>query len=262
MASRDEERYLNTSLAKALGVLDLFNGTSNGLTLTEIARGMGVQPGSIFSILYTLQRFGYLDRDPETKRYRLGLKILTQAHYILSSLDIREQAKPVLRRLAREMEANTHLAILFEDDVLYLDREEAAPSMVIPSVIGRRVSPHCTALGKALLAYNPEVAERILSRGRLPAYTPHTVQEPATLRQELEQVNERGFAVDWEEFHEGNVCVAAPVRNYRGHVVAAISVSLMRGRLAREPLERFTHAVVEGACEVSSALGLDPNRTL
>ncbi|MCR4392410.1 MAG: IclR family transcriptional regulator [Candidatus Acetothermia bacterium] len=256
----ERERYLNTSLAKALGVLDLFNGAPNGLTLTEVARAMGVRPGSIYPIVYTLQRFGYLDRDPETKRYRLGLKILAQAHHILASLDIREQAKPVLRRLARELEANAHLAILYEDDVLYLDREEAAPSVVIPSVIGLRVPPHCTALGKVLLAHNPDVAERVLARAPLPALTPRTLTDPEVIRRELVGVRARGYAVDWEEFHEGNVCVAAPVRNYRGRVVAAISVSLVKTRVEHEPLEGFIRVVVAGAQEVSQSMGCEVGR--
>lgn len=251
----ERERYLNTSLAKALTVLDLFNGARNGLTLTEVARATGVRPGSIYPIVHTLKRFGYLDRDPETKRYRLGLKFLVQAHHILGSLDIREQAKPVLRRLARETAANAHLAILYEDEVLYLDREEAAPSVVIPSVIGRRVPAHCTALGKVLLAHTPEVAERVLGREKLPALTSHTLTDQSVLKQELERVKARGYAVDWEEFHEGNVCVAAPVRNYRGTVVAAVSVSLVKTRLDGEPLEGFIRAVAAGAQEISRAMG-------
>lgn len=251
----EKPRYVNTSLSKALTLLDLISNAPEGLTLTEAARAMGVRPGTIYPTVYTLHWFGYLDRDPETKRYRLGLKILAQAHHILSSLDIRERAKPVLRRLARELECNAHLAILYENEVLYLDREEAAPSVIIPSAIGRRVPPHCTALGKVLLAFAPDAAERVLSVRRLPALTPHTVTEPTVLRQELERVKEQGFAVDWEEFHEGNVCVAAPVRNYRGRVVAAVSVSLMRSRLARKPLDSFTQAVLHGAAEISAAMG-------
>jgi len=251
----ERERYLNTSLAKALGVLDLFNGAPNGLTLTEVARAMGIRPGSIYPIVHTLQRFGYLEREEETKRYRLGLKFLVQAHHILGSLDIREQAKPVLRELARGLGANAHLAILYEDEVLYLDREEAAPSVVIPSVIGRRVPPHCTALGKVLLAHNPESAERVLTEGPLPARTPRTLTDPHLIRRELEGVLARGYGVDWEEFHEGNVCVAAPVRNYRGRVVAAISVSLAKGYLERNPLEQIAHTVIAGAQGISHAMG-------
>lgn len=251
----EKERYLNTSLAKALRVLEVFNGVEAGLSLSELAQRLGTRPGSIYPILYTLNKFGYLARDPETKKYHLGLHILSLASQILSSLDLREKAKPVLKRLARELEVNAHLAILYEGEVLYLDREEAAPSVVIPSVIGRRVPPHCTALGKVLLAYTPEALEEVLSKGSLPALTPNTITDPELLRRELERVRQQGYATDWEEFHEGNICVAAPVRNYRGKVVAALSLSLPKTRLTHDPLERFVQKIVQGASEVSSAIG-------
>ncbi|MEM3566858.1 MAG: IclR family transcriptional regulator C-terminal domain-containing protein, partial [Candidatus Bathyarchaeia archaeon] len=132
---------------------------------------------------------------------------------------------------------------------------EAAPSVVIPSAIGRRVPPHCTALGKVLLAQNQEAMEELLAKGPLPALTPNTITNPELLRRELEQVRKQGYAIDWEEFHEGNICVAAPVRNYRGKVVAAISISLPKARLTHDSLDRFVQAVVRGAHEVSSAIG-------
>ncbi|MFN3346877.1 MAG: IclR family transcriptional regulator [Candidatus Bipolaricaulaceae bacterium] len=251
----EKERYLNTSLAKALRILDLFNGVEGGLSLSEIAQRMHTRPGSIYPIVYTLHKFGYLKRDPETKKYSLGLRILVLANHILSSLDVREKSKPVLKRLARELGVNAHLAILYEDEVLYLDREEAAPSVVIPSVIGRRVPPHCTALGKVLLAHNQETLERLLASGPLPALTPNTITNPELLRRELERVRQQGYATDWEEFHEGNICVAAPVRNYRGTVVAAISVSFPKPRLTHESLEKFVQAVIRGAHEISAAIG-------
>lgn len=250
-----KERYLNTSLAKALKVLEFFNGVEQGLSLSEIAQRMGTKPGSAYPIVYTLHKFGYLERDPETKRYRLGLRILALANQILSSLDIREKAKPILKKLARELEANAHLAVLYEDEVLYLDREEAAPSVVIPSVIGRQVPAHCTALGKVLLAHNAEALDRILGKGPLPALTPNTITNPEVLRRELERVRIQGYAVDWEEFHEGNICVAAPVRNYRGRVVAAVSVAFSKTRLTHDPLDRFIEAVTRKGYEISQALG-------
>ncbi len=251
----EKERYLNTSLAKALRVLDLFNGVEGGLTLTEIAERMETRPGSIYPVIYTLHKFGYLERDPETKKFSLGLHILALANQILSSLDIREKAKPVLKRLARELEANAHLAVLYEGEVLYLDREEAAPSVVIPSVIGRRVPPHCTALGKVLLAHDSEALEKFLGKGPLPALTANTITNPEVLKRELEQVRSQGYATDWEEFHEGNICVAAPVRNYRGRVVAAISLSFLKTRLARDSLDHFIQAILQGSEEISAAMG-------
>ncbi len=247
-------RYLNTSLAKALSVLELFTEDRQSLSLTEIARELRLLPGSVYPVVFTLQKFGYLERDPLTKRYRLGMKVLDRANIILSSLDMRAIAKPVLKRLARELQANAHLAILYEDQVMYLDREEEAPASVLSSVIGRRVPAHCTALGKVLLAYQPEVAERVIAKG-LTALTPNTLTDPNKLRAELADVARRGYAVDREEFHLGTVCVAAPVRNYRGHVVAALSVSLPKSRLETTLLESVSQAVVQGAQEVSQALG-------
>ena len=147
--------------------------------------------------------------------------------------------------------------MLYEGGVLYLDREEAAPSVVLPSVIGRLVPAHCTALGKVLLAYNPEDTARVTGGGELPKLTPHTISDPEALKAELAKVRERGYALDDEEFHEGNFCVAAPVRNYRGTVVAAISVSLAKSRLEHEPQEKFVRAVLAGAETVSRAMGYD-----
>jgi len=253
----ERPRYLNTSLAKALRVCELFDGERVELSLSDIARALGARPGSIYPIIHTLQAFGYLERDPDTKRFRLGLKFLAIASHILSSLDIREKAKPVLRDLARGLQVNAHLAVLYEDEVLYLDREEAAPSVVLPSVIGRRVPPHCTALGKVLLAHNPEAAERVLAGGELPKLTPYTIADPRALKEELARVRETGYALDDEEFHEGNFCIAAPLRNYRGTVVAAISVSLAKSRLEHEPQEKFVRAVLAGAETISRAMGYD-----
>jgi len=253
----ERPRYLNTSLAKALRVCELFDGEGAELSLSEIARALGSRPGSIYPIVHTLLEFGYLERDPDTKRFRLGLKFLALASQILSSLDIREKAKPVLKGLARSLSVNAHLAVLYEGSVLYLDREEAAPSVVLPSVIGRLVPAHCTALGKVLLAHNPEEAARATGGGELPKLTPDTISDPKELKAELAKVRQVGYALDDEEFHAGNFCVAAPVRNWRGTVVAAISVSLAKSRLDREPKEKFIQAVVSGAGAISRAMGYD-----
>lgn len=189
-------RYLNTSLAKALRVCELFDGERSELSLSEIANALGSRPGSVYPIVCTLQSFGYLERDPATKRFRLGLKFLALANHILSSLDIREKAKPVLKELARKLQVNAHLAVLYEDEVLYLDREEAAPSVVLPSVIGRRVPPHCTALGKVLLAHDQEAAARITAAGELPKLTRNTITDAQALERELAKVRQAGYALD------------------------------------------------------------------
>lgn len=253
MVSRD--RYNNSSLAKALRLLDLFDVQQEELSLTEIAGALNTRAGSIYPIVSTLHRYGYLQRDPETKRYRLGLRLLTQASHILASLDIREEAKPVLKRLAREMSANAHLGVLYDDEVLYLDREEAGPGVLLSSAVGSRVPAHCTALGKVLLANDERAADRICSARELRPVTTHTITNPEELRVQLAEVRERGYAVDMEEFHEGNVCVGAPVRDHERLVVGSLSMSVSRARLERTSIDTFIKAVVEGAAEVSEAMG-------
>ena len=251
----EQDRYINTSLAKALEVLDLFDDERPRLSLSEIAKFLGVRPGSIYPTLYTLMKYGYITRDPETKQFHLGLKLLTHANKILSSLDLREKTKPFLRRLAKDLSANAHLAVLYGDEVLYLDREEAAPSIVLPSVVGRRVPAYCTALGKVLLAYQPKIAELVLAKKDYPALTQHTITNAEDLKKELERVRKQGYAIDNEEFYEGNICVAAPIRNYRGTIVAAISISLSKGRVSQESIAKFVQKMTATAKDISRGIG-------
>ena len=257
---KGKDRYLNASLARALTLLECFGADEPDFSLTELADRIGTAPGSIYSITQTLERFGYLERDSATKRYRLGLKILVHAHSVLSSLDIREQARPVLKRLARRLDANTHLAVLYQGRVLYLDREEAAPTVIIKSVIGRLVPLHCAALGKVFLAHDPTLVKTVCKRGVLTAVTPWTITEPSVLKEQLPRVVATGYAADLQEFHTGNACVAAPVFDFRETVVAALSASFISSRLEREPLDRFASTVVEGAQEVSRAMGYAARR--
>ncbi len=253
MGSRD--RYQNSSLAKALCLLDLFDAEQEELSLTEMAEALDTRAGTIYPIVTTLHRYGYLQRDSHTKRYRLGLRLLAQAGRILASLDIREQAKPVLKKLARDLSANTHLGVLYDCEVLFLDREEATPGVVLSSPVGSRVPAHCTALGKVFLAHDGDAAARVCAAGELPAVTVYTITDPQELQNQLGEVRKRGYAVDMEEFHEGNVCVGAPIRNHEGLVGGGISISVGKARLERDPLSAFVDGVVEGAAEVSEAMG-------
>ncbi len=253
MVSRD--RYSNRSLAKALRLLDLFDAEQPELTLTEMAEALDTRAGSIYSIVSTLHRHGYLQRDPDTKRYRLGLRLLILASRILASLDIRERAKPVLKRLSRELWANAQLGVLYDDEVLYLDREGPALGVVLSSAVGRCVPAHCTALGKVFLAYDDEAAARVCSAGELSPVTIYTITNPEELRMQLDEVRERGYAVDMEEYHEGSVCVGAPICNYERLVVGGLSMSVGRARLERDSIDTLIKAVVDGAAEVSEAMG-------
>jgi len=248
-------RYNATSLARALTILDLFEPSTPTLSATQIARRLRVRPGSLYPALSTLERFGYLERRPD-KRFRLGLKLLERGHTILQHLDVYERAKPALRALADSLSANAHLAVPHQGQVLYLCREEALPGLVFPSIVGRLVPAHCTALGKVLLAHlSPSERRDFLAGQPLEKRTSKTIVTLRRLEAELAKVVRRGYATDHEELYEGLTCVAAPVRDHAGEVVAAISVSLPRSRMTAARTDRVAQKVISTAKIISSGMG-------
>lgn len=259
MDSRSQRVYKVSSLEKALAVLDLFDVGKTGLSLSEIAQKLNTRPGTIYPTVQTLIRFGYLRQDGH-KRYHLGLKFFERTHAALESLDLYEKAKPVLKELALSCKANAHLAVLYGRQVLYLHREEGYPSAIIKDIVGHRVPAYCTGLGKVLLAALSEAElERFLAQEELKALTPHTIIDPERLKEELNLVRIQGYAIDNEEFAEGNVCFAAPIRDHRHRVVAAISIALPKLR-AVQAKEALIEKVTTAAHRISEEIGYSGGR--
>jgi DNA-binding IclR family transcriptional regulator len=249
----EERKYVNTSLEKAFTILELFDRENEKLGLTEIAKRLNTRPGTLYPVLYTLEKHGYLKRN-DNKKYSLGLKFLEKGNLILEQLDIRDQAKPHLRELADRCGANAHLAVLYDWKVMYLHREEGYPSVIIKEIVGRRVPAYCTALGKVLLAYlNDEELADFFAKEKLKPLTPNTITDPERLKEELSKVRKRGYAIDNEEFHEGNMCIAAPVRNYQGKVVGSVSISLPKSKFSSE--YDYIKEVRDAATNISKDLG-------
>ncbi|MDD5265384.1 MAG: IclR family transcriptional regulator, partial [Candidatus Bipolaricaulis sp.] len=250
--SPSARKYENKSLHRAFVVLDLFDSEASHLTASEIAAALGLRPGTIYPTLCTMEEHGYVERD-EHKRYRLGLKFLERSSHILSHLDVRSIAQPHLRSLARELEGNTHLAVLYEREVLYLHREEGQPTVILNEVVGRRVPAYCTALGKVLLAHLPDEDLLLLLRSiRMQPLTPNTILKKEQLMEELRKTQSMGYGTDREEFHVGSTCLAAPLRNHTGAVLAAISVSLPTNALSAERERKVVESLVRCAQQVSS----------
>jgi len=246
--------YVNKSLDRALRLLDLFDDSRVQLTASEIADLLGTTRATIYPTLHTMLTHGYLDRDGNG-RFVLGMKIVERSGQKLAHLDVRTIAQVHLRELARQLNANAHLATLHGNEVLYLEREQGRPAVVLREVIGRRVSPHCTALGKALLAFLPvEDRSRIANDLDYVAYTSRTITDPAALLRDLETVERNGYALETEEFHLGSACIAAPVRGHDGRVIAAISVSMSLEDLSKRR-EELAETIRETAGRISGELG-------
>jgi IclR family KDG regulon transcriptional repressor len=261
MTQRAKPHHFNQSLDRGLRILDLYNRQIESLSAKEIADLLGIGATTLYPFLHTLVDHGYLEADAN-KRYRLGLKLLERVGEIERVYDVRSVARPRLVSLSRTVEANARLAVLYGNEVLYLEQEEGGPAanIILREVVGLRVPAYCTALGKVLLAYLPdEDMSRVIGSITFRKMTERTITCPNRLREELLRVRTAGYALENEELQLGGACVAAPIRNSSGKVIAAISTSVIASRAQGEDLVRIAGAVMLTASEISSELGYIAN---
>ncbi len=254
--AKSESGRMIASVSRALSILDLFDHNTTELGITEISHLLDLHKSTISGLVNTLQASGYLDQNPSTRKYRLGLKIVERAILALSGLEVSRIARPYMLQLRDWRDETVNLAILNDDEVLYIERELGTRTLGMQSHVGKREKAHSTALGKALLSQLTEVElGEYLSKYSLNPVTPNTITQPQKLRQELEIIRRQGFATDMEENEIGGVCVAAPILDYQGNAIAAISISIPMARLKRIETPKLGKKVIETAKAISKEMG-------
>lgn len=258
---QDSDLILST-LDKGLHVLEVIAGPEGieGLTQMELSRAVGMHPTTLFRIMATLQARGYVRRDRATDRYFLGTRILSLAAVLLDGLDIRQVARPILQALCNDTEELVQLTTLDHGDVVTVDRFEANQTLSLRKQIGARRSAHCTAAGKAIMAFLPaDEAHQLLASG-MPAVTPRTITSREVMREHLAEVRRRGYSWDDEEVLEGVRCVAAPIFNYDRRVLGSVSVAAPLLRTTWERLWLLGRQTCDAAREISQQLGYPGER--
>jgi len=245
------------TVERATLVLACFSAAEPHLTLADLAAKLELHPSTLYRYVASLQDAGLLERDRRRGGYKLGPRVIELAGIALNQIEVRKHALDELESLRDEVGLLTNLGVLFEGDVLHI--EQAWPRGVprMYTTVGRRAVAHCTAMGKVLLAHRPwaEVTGLIERFGWRP-YTARSIGDFDRLKAELALVRERGHAVDEEERRVGVRCLAAPIRDYSGEVIAALSISGSTPALLaeqREPLLR--RRVSEAADRISYRLG-------
>ena len=257
MATTDQRSELTLStLDKGLTILEALAATDapQGLTLTELARQLGMHRTTLFRFLATLRARGYVDRDPVTDRYRLGLQVVTLAGQLLNRLDIRVLARDALQALCDRTQELVHLAVLDHGEVVTIERIEGKQPLGLQTGIGARRPAYCTASGKAILAYLEEAELAPILAAGLPRLTPRTLTTIDAMQRELEATRQRGYAIDDEERIEGVRCVAAPVFGYDGQI-AAVSIAAPALRMPDRRLHELGEEVRATAEMISQRLG-------
>lgn len=244
------------SVQRALNILDLFDEQQPELGTTDIAAALNLPKSTVSGLVSTLLDNGYLDQNPRNRKYRLGFKLAERAGLLLNQFDLRQIAMPYLEKLRNTCNESINLAIRDDGHVVYIERLHGTNMLSMRSEIGKREYIHSTALGKAILAYLPvEDVSEFLARHTFVKRTPHTITSASVFMNELQKTRQRGYAIDNEENELGGRCVAAPIIDYQGKAVAAISISVPIQRMPSEKVEDFGNLVRQTAREISFKLG-------
>jgi IclR family KDG regulon transcriptional repressor len=243
--------YFTATLAKGLDVLEALASIEDA-SLTALSRRLGVSGPTLFRILATLIARGYAEKHADTGRYRATLKSWALGAQVLRRLTLRDVARPHLEALLAETREAPHLAVLEGDGVVVIDRLEAPHPVRVDTYVGQRAPAHCSATGKAILAYRP--APLASAAPPLTRYTSTTIDQPAALARELALVRQRGYAVNQEEWRQGVCAIAVPLQAAGGTVVASLSLTMPTERFKRAA-SRFLRPLRRAGAAIAAQLG-------
>jgi len=254
-----DERYRVQSLGRALDLLErIADSGQAGARLTDLARDIGLSKPAAYAILATLRARGVVTDIGEgmTRRYRLGLSLLRLGDLAVANTGLADIALPVLRDLTHEIGMTSRVAMMDDGFAVVIGRVDAPGAIRFDAALGRREQPHCSGVGKVLLAAMPRSnALQLLERVGYPARTPKSLTSIAALSDDLDRIASRHYAIDDEEDHEGIICVAAAVFGRGGQTLGAISVTTLKQLLPLESVPSIAEPLVRHADLISRALG-------
>lgn len=251
-----QEKYLQ-SVDNALKVMELFSENIGELGVSEIGRTLGLGASTVHRLLTTLENRNFVEQNQITGKYKLGIKIANIGARILGNLNIIKECRPYLEQVSRTTGETAQLVLYGQgEDVIFIDKVYGKSPTTMSAVVGARMPAHATATGKLILAFLSEKAiENYFSSAKLKQYTLTTITDPQELRNYLQKVREQGYSEDQQERDEGLVCFAAPVRDFTGKVIAAMSISGAASRM-NSRREELVGEIKETAEKASEACGL------
>lgn len=247
-----------SSVANAMRLLKAFSDDEFEIGISALAKRLGLAKSTAHRLASTLVRERLLERSAHDGKYRLGLLLFELGSLVRRKMDVSTEARPLLKALMEKTGETVHLGVLDDQSVLYVNRIESRRAIRMGFGLGFRAPLHCTALGKALLAFRPPPFIEAVIAGGLAKRTDRTIAAPQALRQELAAVRARGYAVEDEEIEAGLRSIAAAVRNDAGDVIAAIGIAGPAHRMTKKVLLFYARDLIDAADAVSRRLGHQP----
>jgi IclR family transcriptional regulator, KDG regulon repressor len=244
------------TLDRALKIIELLALHGEGMGVTAIGNQVGLHKSTVHRLLSHLVSQGYVEKDETGPVYTLGLKFIELASLRLNQVELKTEAGPYLRRLAAALDQPVHLAILADTDAVYIEKIDPQAHLRMYSQIGKRIPVFCSALGKCLVSdWTAADLATLADKLTYQAFTPKTRTTPQAFLADVGTTRERGWALDDEEHEPGIRCIGAPVRDFTGKIVAAVSASGSPKVIRPESDAQVSVQVVQAAEAISRRLG-------
>jgi IclR family KDG regulon transcriptional repressor len=247
------------SVSNALRILEAFDDEHPEMGVTELAQRLDLHKSVIFRLVKTLEAHEWVRQEPDRK-YRLGLKAFEVGSHCLTRLGLGVRIQPILEELAGRMGETVNLGLIDGRDIMYVNKVTPKKILRLEVQVGVRMPAQCTAMGKVLLTYAPPAELDAFMAGvqSFPAATARSITSPERLREVLREIRARGFSWSDGELFDEICCVAAPVRDASGQVVAALSLAMHRKDVSPEQRPILEQEVTATAELVSRTLGWLP----
>ena len=245
--------YIVLPVMKALQVLDYVARQGHDVTLTETVQELKLPKTTVFRYLQTLSAAQFLEHDLKRDRYGVGSKFRSLARVDQELQGLRDIAQPEMRTLMETFHETVNLAVLSENEVVYIDMLEPGRPLRANARIGHRHPAHSTSLGKAMMAFLPD-ADALALRSDLPQRTINTLTDADKLRRQVDDVRRRGYAIEVGENEDGLMCIGVPILDRTGYPVAAMSLSAPERRMKPELTMVAADALKGAAKRISTHL--------
>lgn len=258
ISKNQKPRNLVQTIERVSLILDILGEYPQGISVKELSAKVELPKGTTHRLLSSLVYFDFVSQDELTKNYHLGFKLVELGNLLINQLDFRNEARPFMLKLAEKTGETIHLVILDQNEALYIEKVALNQTgLQMMSRVGLRIPIHSSSVGKILAAYLAEdELDRIVKARGLPRRTQNTITNGSQLKEHLQDVRDKGYAIDDEENEKGIRCVAAPIRNENGEVIAAMSIAGPSIRLTLNTIQNsLKDHVCDTALNISKKLG-------
>ena len=242
------------TLDRTLDIIELLALSREGMGVSEIAQKISLHKSTVHRLLNALAIRGYIEKDATSLQYRLGLKFIEISSLRLNHLELKTEASPTLRAMSETLDQVVHLAILDKAEVVYIEKLEPRTSLRMYSQIGRRIPVYCSALGKALVSdLGADKLRQLADSISYKAFTERTLTSSTDFIHAVEITRQRGWGIDDGEYEIGIRCFGAPIFDYTGRIIAALSTSGTRDKAKND--QDLVTSVTNAARLISRRMG-------